>query len=477
MNCKMILLLICLLSVSLVKAQNYTIFQIDSIQVDGYSRLSTLGSYRQIILQELDLIKRAKEIHYDKGEITAYLNLAIALRITNDSKNSFRFLEIAEKKLQNFEDDELNSRLAFFYGTNYHSLGLYRQAIQSFDTSIKVAHKIKDQKIREKRIYDNYDWKLSSFSNLNIMDSVDVYERKCMRFPKPMLFITIAKRHLKNGNIDSADYYVHKANDLLLTKKVSIEGKANVLRAFGELSIAKKEYKHAVAYLDASLEITQKIGLKKRNLESYKLMSDAYRHLDNTEKENEYLLKYTQLKDSLTQEERNILDIPISKFLDDQEENDRKDRVVLYCIIILISVSICIVIFVFYKKSSTIKTQAEAKLLLEKNQNESLQQKINESFTELLKMAKDNNPQFWTRFQEVYPDFLGKMLEVNTNLKISELTYCSYIYLGFSTKEIAEYTFKAVKTIENNRYNLRKKLNLSPDQDLAIWMRSFINGL
>ncbi|MDR2230137.1 MAG: hypothetical protein LBE39_11780 [Flavobacteriaceae bacterium] len=33
-----------------------------------------------------------------------------------------------------------------------------------------------------------------------------------------------------------------------------------------------------------------------------------------------------------------------------------------------------------------------------------------------------------------------------------------------------------MKTIENNRYNLRKKLSISPDQDLLIWLRSYLDS-
>jgi len=68
------------------------------------------------------------------------------------------------------------------------------------------------------------------------------------------------------------------------------------------------------------------------------------------------------------------------------------------------------------------------------------------------------------------------MLKLNEALKPSELTFAAYIYLGFTTKEIADYTFKAVKTIENNRYNFRKKINLSPEKDLQIWLRNYIDA-
>ncbi|SHL75168.1 regulatory protein, luxR family [Chryseobacterium carnipullorum] len=477
MNFKNTLFLLCILSFSLYKAQNYTRLQIDRLQSIGYGRLRNVGNYKGIVLQEMKLVKRAKTLRYDKGEITGYLNIATALSGMNDNKNSFLFLEIAENKLKKCQDDELKSRLSYVYGINYYSLGLHRYAIQSFDESLLIANKIRDQKRKEKRIYDIYEWKRFSFGNLNMMDSVYYYERKCMRSPRPMLFITIAKRHLKRDDIDSADYYIRKADDLLLTRKVPIEGKANVLRAFGELSIAKKQYKKALIYLNESLEITQKMGFKKRNLETYKLLSVAYRNLHLTEKENEYLLKYTELNDSVTLAERNVLDIPISRFLDDQVEDERKRREELYYIIVFIGVSALFSVLYLYKKAKTIKKQTAARLFLKKKHAGDLQKKINESFSEVLKMAKEGSPHFWTRFQEVYPFFLGKMLEVNPNLKVSELTYCAYIYLGFSTKEIAEFTFKAVKTVENNRYNLRKKLKLSPDQDLSIWMLSFMGDV
>lgn len=474
MNFKNILFLLCILSVSLYKAQNYTRLQIDRLQSVGYARLRSVGNYKGIVLQEIKLIRGAQALRYDKGEITGYLNIANALSGMNDNKNSFCFLEIAENKLKKCKDDELKSRLSFLYGINYYSLGLHRYAIQSFDESFVIANHIRDPKMREKRIYDIYEWKRSSFGNLNMMDSVYYYERKCMSSPRPMLFITIAKRHLKNNDIDSADYYIRKANDLLLDRTVPIEGKANVLRAFGELFIAKKQYKKALIYLNESLEITQKMSFKKRSLETYKLMSLAYRKLHHTEKENEYLLKYTQLNDSVTLAERNVLNISISKFLDDQAEDERKSRQELYYIIGFIGVSALFLILSFYNRAKTMKEQLLARLFLKKKHAGDLQKKINESFSEVLKMAKEGSPHFWTRFQEVYPFFLGRMLEVNPNLKVSELTFCAYIYLGFSTKEIAEFTFKAVKTVENNRYNLRKKLRLSPDQDLAIWMLSFM---
>ena len=95
----------------------------------------------------------------------------------------------------------------------------------------------------------------------------------------------------------------------------------------------------------------------------------------------------------------------------------------------------------------------------------------NKRFEETVRLAKENSPEFWAHFQEKYPDFRKSMLHINPNLKVSELVLCGYIYLGFNTKDIAEYTFKAVQTVKNNKYNLRKRLSVPPKHNFILWMR------
>nr|WP_199162101.1 hypothetical protein [Elizabethkingia sp. ASV34] len=127
------------------------------------------------------------------------------------------------------------------------------------------------------------------------------------------------------------------------------------------------------------------------------------------------------------------------------------------------------------KNKNRILFKKELKIIEKQKEIEKLQQQVNVAFSEVILLAKQNSPRFWIRFQEVHPQFCNKMLVINPNFKVSELTFCAYIYLGFTTKEIAEYTFKAIKTIENNRYNLRKKIKLSPHEDLMIWIRTYID--
>jgi len=47
----------------------------------------------------------------------------------------------------------------------------------------------------------------------------------------------------------------------------------------------------------------------------------------------------------------------------------------------------------------------------------------------------------------------------------------AYLKLNFSTKETAAFTFSSIRTIQNRRYRLRKKLNLDKKLDIAIWIQ------
>ncbi|MGM1430090.1 helix-turn-helix transcriptional regulator [Sphingobacterium lactis] len=138
-------------------------------------------------------------------------------------------------------------------------------------------------------------------------------------------------------------------------------------------------------------------------------------------------------------------------------------------------VLLMVTLFIFirqYKK--IISKYKDNKQLLNKQEQEAkvLLVKVNDAFEEVIQLARSNHPNFYVRFQECYPQFEPKLLRLNPNLQNSELTLLAYIYLNFQTKEIADYTFKSVKTIQNRKHLLRKKLNIQPSVDLYVWLRS-----
>ncbi|WP_449398264.1 hypothetical protein [Chryseobacterium wanjuense] len=85
-----------------------------------------------------------------------------------------------------------------------------------------------------------------------------------------------------------------------------------------------------------------------------------------------------------------------------------------------------------------------------------LTQKLNVAFEEVIQLAKNNDPEFLARFQEVYPNFFPKLLQIEPQLQNSELKFCALLFLNFSTKDIASYTFVQPQSIQIRKNRLEK---------------------
>lgn len=105
-----------------------------------------------------------------------------------------------------------------------------------------------------------------------------------------------------------------------------------------------------------------------------------------------------------------------------------------------------------------------------------LEKRINESFNEVIELAKTSDPSFLKRFSEVYSDETKRLFEKHPNLTNSEFTLCALILLNFSTKDIATYTFVEHRSVQTKKSRLRKKLNLPAGADLESYLHPLTNG-
>lgn len=81
----------------------------------------------------------------------------------------------------------------------------------------------------------------------------------------------------------------------------------------------------------------------------------------------------------------------------------------------------------------------------------------------------------WKRFNQnfdiVYADFTKKLSEQHPDLTVSELRLCCYLKMGLSSKEIAPLFNISSKSVEMNRYRLRKKMNLGRETNLTSYLQ------
>jgi DNA-binding CsgD family transcriptional regulator len=75
------------------------------------------------------------------------------------------------------------------------------------------------------------------------------------------------------------------------------------------------------------------------------------------------------------------------------------------------------------------------------------------------------------QIDKVYKDFLNKLEEKHPGLTKAEKKLCTLLYINMSSKEIATITNTTIRTIETSRYRLRKKFNLSRDEDIVSFLQ------
>lgn len=76
------------------------------------------------------------------------------------------------------------------------------------------------------------------------------------------------------------------------------------------------------------------------------------------------------------------------------------------------------------------------------------------------------------QLDKTYNNFLSKLRAQHEDLTLSEVKIAAYVRMNLSNKEIAEYMHKTVRAVENERYRLRKKLNLESNDSLREYLRS-----
>ena len=87
--------------------------------------------------------------------------------------------------------------------------------------------------------------------------------------------------------------------------------------------------------------------------------------------------------------------------------------------------------------------------------------------THIFNNAENLNKQI----DKVYKDFLNRLEEKYPGLTKAEKKLCTLLYINMSSKEIATITNSTIRTIETSRYRLRKKFNLSRDEDIVSFLQ------
>ena len=449
---------------------------IDSLLIVKNEQLRNKIPIHQLIAWNKNIARKCIAKQYTKGEILAYTNIANALWVEQKYKESLFFLQRAEKKAENLQDNYTKGKINIEYAQVYHYMGLSDIAYKYSKISI-IYFKKAPINIQKRALAYAYGCKAVYLYGLKQEDSALVNLKTAIKIrPNPLDISNIAYHYSQiSYNKDSADFYFKKAF-LLLKKPLFINNHhqhAVVLMYYSHYKILQNKYSEALSNLEKAKFYAKKSNNSVLLLKIYESYYEIYKKKHDAINEQKYLIQYLELKDSIEVANKYGIKKSLQNLINKNAETKKALINKNIYLKILSFFTICIVVlFIYYhKKTVAVWKKMEQRLLFKRNKIKTLEKQNNSSFEEIINLAKKNHPNFYTRFQEIYPDFQRKILEINPTLQNSELVLLAYIYLNFETKEIADYLFKSPKTIQNRKHNLRKKLQMSSSEDIYVWLK------
>jgi DNA-binding CsgD family transcriptional regulator len=108
-----------------------------------------------------------------------------------------------------------------------------------------------------------------------------------------------------------------------------------------------------------------------------------------------------------------------------------------------------------------------------------MENRINvEHIKELESLAENHDSLFIIKFHEYFYRFIARLNSMaSPGLNGAEIEICAYIKIHFSTKDIALYTKCSVRSVENKKYRIRKKLRLNSNVDLLVFIAGVTNDV
>ncbi|WP_326982345.1 hypothetical protein VUJ46_19505 [Chryseobacterium sp. MYb264] len=436
----------------------------------------------------------------------SYYQLSFVLSQLGLQKESLYYIKKAYQQNYTEKNALLQAKLKGVKSYNYYTAELYSQDIKELFEAVELIKK--DTAQASTIVKATFYRDIAGFyeNTKGNFDSAAIYykmaEREFNKVPEKKIREDLSNFYIRLGtiaikrndhpevseeirkkNYDSGYVFYNKA--LALSRKYNAGSLQPEYQAMGDYYYSTDQYAQALEYYLKSLNERQPTS-DPYAVRTYRNVAELYEIKDDKANYNKYKKIFEKkISDNDRRNAKNMDYIVKAIVEDQQKENDKKHRSsYLWMTLILISVVLSLtIVSLFLRKKlrhkNTVITEVthslnkKDEIITQKNvEAKELKLKVNDSYNEVTELAKKNDPTFYSRFCEVYPEFQKILTKHFPGLRTSELILCAYIFLGFSTKDVAEYTFKSVNTIRNRKQNLRKKFNIPTNQDMGIWLRA-----
>ncbi|MFA5619251.1 MAG: LuxR family transcriptional regulator [Weeksellaceae bacterium] len=420
------------------------------------------------LLEINTLIKEAERLGKDSLELRLLATQAEYYYFLNtDFEEMLNSAAVLEKKSKQYNNFLYEARAHKYRAQAFLFNELYDRALDELRVGLKILEDSKSEApyvILEKAnlhtaLGNVYNLKGEHYSGFqSLLNSVKEHNKlenpEWRRGTKFMDYANLGSAYLK-VNLDSAEYYAQKSLALKTEKEENHNQTYLNYIVLGNVRLEKGEYTDALSFYKKAESIKENkhfINTK----ELYEKMILLYEKMDSPKIASIYKEKLNELDFEISQNQNKSL----RKIIKENQPEKKTDTLWMWLIAGCIAI-LALLGYLYWRYAS-------------KNNEKSTRPSIlsTEKYNELIGLLKNNDPTFILAFENEYPDFSSKLQKQAPELTNQEIELLSMVKLNLSNKEIAQYKFIQHKTVQNRRYMIRKKLNLSSETDLNKWIEN-----
>lgn len=477
---KFILFLI--LNLQLININAQTIEEVDKKIADSYQAFVNVQLLESLIKSK-EALTISKKINYSEGIIKSNIYIAKVLIEIAQYSEALEFIKDAEQTSSFKKSKPFIVESHRLKGMIYTYMNLYDNAEIEFRDELYFSKKLKNPLQRNLSLlwsYQNLSFLYeeqkkidSTFINLskaqNILKELDL-EKNSITYVS--LYNQLGRIFLLKNKLDSSVIYLNKSEELI--KKYKIPYTYSTDQIYGEYFIKIGDSIKAIFHYEKALKNTIDLNIPKESQELHYTLASLYKK-NNIEKYTQHYNQFTELKNTYDNNNA-VLSSKVLEYLIDSEKDKIKHQKDIYTYIGIIILLLGIGYLLFnLRRVKLYKIRLKNKReIISKNENiiHDLHEKIDDNSLErLFELAKKNSPEFLVLFTEVYPDFINTLKKQDSHIKNSEIIFCAMLYLNFSSKDIAEYTFVTPRAVQIRKNRLRNKYKINSNEDLNKWMR------
>ena len=322
--------------------------------------------------------------------------------------------------------------------------------------------------------------------------------------------------YYKSNEFEKSLYYLNKSSEFLSN---SFNDKINSELLIAKCQIALNNYNQAESILINNLNYLTNIGVNSPLLKVkiYNLLDKIYTDLSKQD-------QLISIKDSIINSNayisnnklsKSILSLETSLLLDEKQRELNEELVNYYYLVfgLVIAIILFVILIVSLRLNINFQKEKNKRLAIQKelintelknkqleligttsyieqrnsyleNLRDSLKNKsisgqssdfeskdsnLNSDLTKELDQiigSRNSFESFNNQFTKAFPDFFKNLISLHPNLSSTDLQLCAYLKLNQSNHDIASIKNLSLRTVESQKYRLRKKLKIERTQDL-----------